>query len=237
MIHLTFLVGQLTGAVSRCFVDNSRGHDLKIAGFAGFVEEEVDECALQTCAQSFINGETCAGNLDAEIKINEIILFGQLPVRQRIDGKRRFLSAGFHNDVVFCAKTLGNEFVGHVGNRVEELCALFLGSFFEFFEFGAACLEFCHASLGRFGLFLLAGFHESTDILGQSLLFREHGVEFCLRALAFAVSSEHCVDRRAGFCEFFLFQAANHGLFIFIDLFNRQHIGYLSFGFTAKVAQ
>ena len=183
------------------------------------------------------SGKPAPVNFDAEIEIDEIIFLCQLPVGQGIGGKGRFVSAGLHNEVVISTHSLGNDVIRHVRDGVEELCALFLGCFFEFLELCAARFEFCHTRLGGFCLFLLAGLHEGTDILGKCLLFGEHSVEFRLCALAFAVNVEHRFDGLSGSCEMFLFQAANHGFFIFVDLFNRQHVGYLSYLVSAKVAQ
>ena len=46
VIHLAFLVRQLTGTVTRSGVHHSWRHNLRIAGLVGFSEEEVDECTL-----------------------------------------------------------------------------------------------------------------------------------------------------------------------------------------------
>ena len=59
VVHLPLFVGQLSCAVATGLVDYRRRHNLRVAGFVGFGEEEVDECALQACALPDIDGETC----------------------------------------------------------------------------------------------------------------------------------------------------------------------------------
>ena len=65
VVHLTLLVGQLSRAVSAGSIHYRRRHDLRITGFGGFGEEEVDECALQSCSLTDIDGETGTRDLDA----------------------------------------------------------------------------------------------------------------------------------------------------------------------------
>ena len=75
MIHLTFLIRQLTCPVAGSSIDNDWRHYLRIAGFARLVEEEVDECALQARSLSDVDGETGTGDLNAEIEVYQVIFF------------------------------------------------------------------------------------------------------------------------------------------------------------------
>ena len=82
MIHLTLLIGQLTGAIAGCLVDHRRRHDLGITGFACFSEEEIDECTLQTSSLTDIYGETCTGDFYTEVEVDKVVFLSQIPMRQ-----------------------------------------------------------------------------------------------------------------------------------------------------------
>ena len=84
VIHLTFLVRQLTSTIARGGVYYCRRHDLRITGLIGFSEEEIDEGSLQLGSLADIDGETCACDLHAEIEVDEVVLLGEFPVGQGI---------------------------------------------------------------------------------------------------------------------------------------------------------
>ncbi len=63
VIHLTLLVGELSGAVARSLVDHVGGLNLKITGFGSLIEEKLYQSALQFGALPFVDRETGAGDL------------------------------------------------------------------------------------------------------------------------------------------------------------------------------
>ena len=65
MVHLSFLIGQLACSVTGSCIYHCRRHDFQIASLAGFVQEEVDQCALQLCTFSFVNRESGSCDLYA----------------------------------------------------------------------------------------------------------------------------------------------------------------------------
>ena len=81
-IHLPFLVGELAGAVTGSFIDNIRGLYFKITGIGSPVEEELDESALEFRTLADVHRETRSGDLYTEIKVDEVVLPGKIPVRE-----------------------------------------------------------------------------------------------------------------------------------------------------------
>ena len=156
MIHLPLFVGQLPRAVAAGLVDHRRRHDLRVAGFVSFGEEEVDEGALQACAVPDIDGEACAGNLHAKVKVNEVVFLREFPVRQFLAvcdtlggdgfvgmGRPVFQCDGFagckavehgligpvahaHSEVIFCAGAFRHNFVGHIGDGEQQVALCLL---------------------------------------------------------------------------------------------------------------
>ncbi len=78
VVHLAFLVGKLACTIAGSGIDHRGGHHLKVAGGTGFVEEEIDERALQTGTPADIYGEAGAGDFHAEVQVEEVVLLGQL---------------------------------------------------------------------------------------------------------------------------------------------------------------
>ena len=72
-VHLALLVGQLASAKTGGFVDHQRRHNLDIASLGGLVEEEVDEGTLQTSTFAFVDRKTSAGNLVAQLKVDDVV--------------------------------------------------------------------------------------------------------------------------------------------------------------------
>ena len=81
MVHLAFFIGQLPGAVGRRFVDQVRRRILRIAVAGIIVQEILYKRALQPGAPVLENGEAGAGNFIAQFKIDQVVPFSQLPVR------------------------------------------------------------------------------------------------------------------------------------------------------------
>ncbi len=148
-VHLAFLVGELTCTVAGGFVHHIGGLYFKVAGSGGFVEEELDECALELGTFAEIYGETGAGYLDTEFEVNEIVLGGQIPVGESILGQLGHGTAGGFYDVVGSRGTGGHGGTGYVGD-VEEFSLdfshgaseLFGDSFLLLFEYGYVFFSF-----------------------------------------------------------------------------------------------
>ena len=119
MIHLTFFVGQLACTVTGSGINHRRRHYLGIAGFACFVQEEVDKRALKLCAFAFVHGKTCACNLNAQVKVYQVVLLGQFPMGERVFGKFGLHAAHFLYHVVVGAYAFGYAVVRNIGDCIQ----------------------------------------------------------------------------------------------------------------------
>ena len=176
MVHLTFLVGQLTRAIARSGIDNGRRHNFNVASLAGLVKEKVDEGALQTSTLSDINGEACARNLYAQIEINEVVLLGEFPVRKGVLGERCVVATCLDDEIVLGSFSLGHEVVGNIRNGVEHLRTGFLCLLLASLQLNCLLLDLLHLLLGGFSLVLLSLFHQGADGFGNILNFRKQRI-------------------------------------------------------------
>ena len=173
MVHLTLLVGQLARAVAGSGVHHGRRHNLRVARFACFVQEEVDEGALQLCAFALIDGEAGTGNLHAQVEVYQVILLGKFPVGQGIFGQFGFHAAHLLHYVVVGTHAFGHAVVGHVGDGVEQ-CLEVVGSLVHVgLHLLVRLFQFGDAALGGFRFLLLALLHQLSDGLGEGVGFRQ----------------------------------------------------------------
>ena len=167
MIHLPFLVRQLSRAVAGSGVHHCGRHYFRIAGFACFVQEEVDECALQLCAFAFVYGEAGTGNLDTQVKVYQVIFLGQFPVGQGVFGQLGFHTTYFLYYIVVGTYAFRHAVVGNVGDGIKQslqivgsLVHIGLQVLVDFFQLG-------HAAFGGFCFFFLALLHQLSDGFGE----------------------------------------------------------------------
>ena len=140
MVHLTFLVRQLTSAVARGSVHYRRRHDLCVATLASLVEEEVDERTLQAGTLADIYRESGTCDLYTQIEVDEVVFLGELPMGQGIGDTQRWvyvpvangiigstlLQVALYHVVVFGGATLRHFIVWDVGDGAQQLGHLFL---------------------------------------------------------------------------------------------------------------
>ena len=183
MIHLTFLVGKLTCAITRSGIHNGWRHDFLVAGLLCLVEEEVNQSTLQSCTLASIDRETCSRNLDTKVEVDEIVLLSQFPMRKlsclynricipvanSIFAKNTFLEIGLHDPVVFGTSSFGHLVIWNVGNLAEKTSQFLLGSLLLVLQFLACFLEGGNLCLDLFCFFSLALLHEHAN-LGSQLL-------------------------------------------------------------------
>ena len=84
MIHLSFLVGQLSCTITGSLVYHRWWHDLCIASLVSLCQEEIDEGSLQLGTLTDIHRETGTGNLHTQVEVNKIVLLSKFPVGQGI---------------------------------------------------------------------------------------------------------------------------------------------------------
>lgn len=236
IVHLSFLVGQLTGTVSGSGVDHRRRHYFRVAGSTGFVKEEVDKRTLQTRSLSDIDGEAGTGNLDAEIEVDKIILLGQFPMRQGVFRQLGVMSAGLDHDIIVSTGAFGHKIVGNIGDGIEQLGALLERLLHGLLEFLGLYLDFRHLVLRGFHLGRRAVFHQAADTFRYHFRFRQQAVQFGLGGLALIVNGEYLFHDRTCTREMFLLQTADHRVLIVRKLFDSQHILYINYIVPAKVS-
>ena len=131
MIHLAFLIGQLSCAIARSLIDDKRGLYLQIACFACFFKEKSFKGTLETGHLAKINGESGSRDFHAQVEIHKIVFLQKIPMAECIGRQFRFLSALFHDNVVARILTFGHVLMGNIGDGAE----LFHQFFFRFFLF------------------------------------------------------------------------------------------------------
>ena len=124
MIHLTFLVRQLTCTQTRSLVDNVRRLYLQVSALACLVEEESLQSALEAGHLADIYREACTGNLHTQVEVYQVVLLQQVPVAECVRTQIRFLAAFLYHYVVCCILTLRHlvaryvrdfeQFIGHI---------------------------------------------------------------------------------------------------------------------------
>ncbi len=224
MVHLSLLVGQLAGAVARGGVDHRGRHHFHVARGTGLVEEEVDEGALQAGTLALVDGEARAGNLHAQVEVDDVILLGQFPVGQGVFGQGRLHATHLDHEVVLGAVAFGHFVVGHVGDGVEQLLQVVGGLVHVGLQGLVGFFQGGHAGFGGFGLVLLAFLHQLAYGLGGGVHLGQIGVQHGLRALAFVVQRQYLVYGLLGVLKVFLLQPAHHGVGVVGDLFDGKHV-------------
>ena len=183
VVHLALLVGQLACAVARSSVHHRGRHHFRVAGGACLVQEEVNQCALQSCALAFVDGEARAGDFHAQVEVDDVILLGQFPVGQGVLGQGCLHAAHLDYEVVFGAVAFGHFVVGYVGDGVEQLLQVLCGLVHLGLEGLVGFLQLGNARLCRFGLVLAALLHQLAYLLGGGVYFGQVRVELHLGGL------------------------------------------------------
>ena len=223
MIHLTFFVGELTGTVTGIFVNNRRRLHFTISGFRCLIEEEIDESTLESRAFSRINRETCSGNFYTQIKINQPIFLGKLPMWKRILGQRFFRTTHFFNNIVIGILAFGNFLIRNVWN-CEQNAFHFVSSSTHYavqllwlFFFSS---YFCLCSL-RFLTFSLT--HQRTNLFGFCIHSLEKSIKFTLSLTTQIILTKHRINSLTCPGKMLFLQTFYHTFFIIGDLFYCKH--------------
>ena len=244
MVHLTFLVRQLACAIARGSVDNCRRHDFGISALASLIEEEVDESTLQTCTLTDVYGESCTGNLHAQVEVDEVVLLGEFPVGQGIGNTQRridvpvadsvvtiaLLQVRLYHVIVFSGSTLGHLVVRNIGNLTKQTSHLVLRQVHRLLQLFVGLLHLRHLCLDSLGLVLLAFLHETANLCSHLLGFSQVLVQLLLSLTTTLVDCQHLVDSLLGAFEMFLLQSANDAFCFLCNEFQCKHlvINYLT---------
>ena len=233
VVHLSFLIGQLTCAVARLLVDDCRRHDLLVAGIGGFGEEEIDKGTLETSTQATIDRETCTRDLYTEVEVDEVEVLGELPVRQLGSGhlgvagpvaygvltEDTLLEVGLDYPVVLGTSAFGHLVVGNIRNLAEHVGNLALASGLLLVELLVDSLEFGNTSLGSLGFGALTILHKHADALGETIGFGKVVIEGLLRLTALLVLGDDGVDGFACAFEMLFVQTGNDAVVLLGDEF------------------
>ena len=121
---------------------------------------------METGTLSFIDRETCTCELYSKVKIDDVELLCELPVRKRIRSELRNLVTHFHHYVVLRALSFRNLVTRYIWKKYKkrfELRVVLLGFSV---EFRRLCLEGSDLSLYSLSFFLPAFFHQTADESG-----------------------------------------------------------------------
>ena len=194
IVHLRLLVRELAGAETGSGVHHHGGLGLLISGLGILVEEEVDESPLQTCALSFIYREACAGDLHAEVEVDDVVFLCKFPVRKRAFGEFDLGAAFLDNQIVGCVLSFGDETARGVRQEHELILKFGCHLFALCEELRALLLESSHCSFGSLCGILETLFHEAADFGSLLFLLGEESIALHLEGAALLVEFEHFFD-------------------------------------------
>ena len=214
VVHLSLFVRQLAGAVGGILVHHIGRLDFHETGGCGLVEEEVDEGALQTGAFAFIDGEAGAGDLGAELEVDDVVFLHEFPVRECALRQVGGVALRIDDFVVFGAFAGFHGGVGQVGQQHH----LALQQFLLLLQFGTvgalALLQSGHFGFEGFGLVTLAFLEELPDLFRALVLRHQVVVDSFLQVAVLAIQFANLGHQIRGI-EILDFQSVNNLLGIF----------------------
>ena len=196
VVHLALLIGELARAETGSGVDHHRGLDLLVAGRGVAVEEEVDQRPLELGALALVDRETGTRDLDAQVEVDDVVLLGELPVRQGPFGELHLGTARLDDLVVLGTLAGLDQRARGVGHQ-HELAVQLGGSLVHpGEELAGAGLEGGHLGLGGLGRLAQSLLHQAADPGSLLLLLREQRVALGLEPAPERVELEHLVHDR-----------------------------------------
>ena len=223
MVHLAFLVGKLACAESGSGVDHHGRLDLLVAGRGVEVEEEVDQRALQLGSLALVDRETGAGDLDAQVEVDDVVFLGEFPVREGAFGQFHLGAAHLHHLVVLGALAGLHEVAGHVRQQDDRRIQLLVVLFCAGRQLRGLGLQGGDLGLGGLGGILQPLLHQAADLGRLLLLLREQRVALRLEAAAAGVELQHLVHDRLR-VEILDFQFLDDAFRVIAKHLERQHI-------------
>ena len=92
-----------------------------ITGFDIFIQEEIDQCPLQSCSQAFIQGKTGTGDFYTGFEIDQIIFPGKFPMGQIVFMLLGYVVDNF-NDLIVCFRlSFSHRGMGHIGQAEQNV--------------------------------------------------------------------------------------------------------------------
>ena len=195
MVHLALFVRQLAGTKPAVRVDHVGRDEFFVPCRVRLFEEEPDEPALELGTLAAIEGEARSGHLGAEFKVDELALFGDVPVGLFVVLQGGSIARSEGLDVVFGVASCSDVRVGGVGDVAERVVDLRFQPLHLLFQFAGLRLEGRGLRLYSFGFFLFALPHEPTDFPTQRIALGQGVVQFGLGFSALSVPFENLLNR------------------------------------------
>ncbi len=183
-------LGKLAGRGHARLVHHERRQHFQITVLRGVkVEHEVNQGALESCAHAFVKSETSAGDLGGPVKIDNVQVFGQVPVRLGLERELRRLTALRRPPpdllVVVLVLAVGHRGMRQVRNSEQDVP---LG----FFNLAGAVLKrgdliALRTHLRYLVLCGLPGLLEPADLLGDLIAPAAEGLDLLLRCAPFGI--------------------------------------------------
>ena len=107
MVHLPFLIRELPGTDARSLIDDDGRLDFLKASSNGLIEKEVNEGTLQAGTLLFVYRETCPCYLHTQLKVDDVIVLDELPVRLGTLSKLWLLAMLQYHLIVLCRAAFG----------------------------------------------------------------------------------------------------------------------------------
>ena len=142
---------------------------------------------MQTGTFAFIDGEAGAGDLGAELEVDDVVFLHQLPVRECTFRQVGVVALLVNDFVVLGTFARSDSSVGQVGQQHHlALQQLFL--FLQFCAVGALTLfQIGHFRFDGLGFVALALFEELANLLRALVLRHQIVVNFLLQVAVFAI--------------------------------------------------
>ena len=222
MVHLPFLVRELSRTVAGILIDHIGRLYLREAGVAGFIQEEVDQSSLQACSFALIDREACSGYLDAEFEVDQIVFLGQNPMWELVRSKLRHCAACLHTDILLCGLACRDRLMRQIRDKQKLLAYSILQISFPLFQMVALGFHIGYFRTDGLCLVFLAGFHQSSDLLGNGVLLRQASIQTLLSFASLSVERDDFVEN-SSCIEVLHRQATDHFFLVFYDLLECQH--------------
>jgi len=223
MIHLTFLVWQLTGTTTRVLVYYVRRLNLQISALASLIEEECLKRTLETSHLADIYRETCASNLNAEVEIYKIILLQEIPMAESILAEVWLFAAFFHNNVVGCVLTFRNLLARDVRNFEQLVGHIVLCFLHDLFKSLSVCLEHSYLSLCALSFLFLTFLHKGTNLLSKLVCLLLVVIQLLLSFTTNLVVLQNFLYGLTSIWKMLLFETLNYTFSFLTDKFKCKH--------------
>ena len=222
VVHLAFLVRELSCAVAGVGVDHVGWDEFRVAGVVGFLQEKADEAPLQFGALALVEGEPGAGDLGPEVEVDEVVFLGEVPMGLGGPSGGLGLRAAEHFHVVVGSFAFSHEVAGGVGERHEERLELLFRGVHGVLQLTGLGFQPSRLGFDLLRLGLLSFTHQAANLPGQRIALGEDLVELGLGRTSLGVQIEDLIHRGGG-VNVSLGQGVQHSVSLFAKALKGQH--------------